>query len=110
VDECLAVAHHVAHASGRMEAVQAVESLSRLCRVPVNRKRQEARLTDTTRDRLLEQEIGISAWADVPGRLKEKVRHSSLDIFSEFQRKLRSTRARTSFPETGPNTHQPELW
>jgi hypothetical protein len=110
VDECLAVAHHVAHASGRMEAVQAVESLSRLCRVPVNRKRQEARLTDTTRDRLLEQEIGISAWADVPGRLKEKVRHSSLDIFSEIQRKLRSTRARTSFPESGPDTHQPELW
>jgi hypothetical protein len=110
VDECLAVAHHVAHASGRMEAVQAVESLSRHCRVPVNRKRQEARLTDKTRDRLLEQEIGISAWADVPGRLKEKVRHSSFDIFSEFQRKLRSTRARTSFPESGPDAHQLELW
>ncbi|GEM_PF-1397743 len=110
VDECLAVAHHVAHASGRMEAVQAVESLSHHCRVPVNRKRQESRLTDKTRARVLEQEIGISAWADVPGRLKEKVRHSSFDLLSEIQRKLRVTRPRTSSPAPGPDTHQPELW
>jgi len=110
VDECLAVAHHVAHASGRMEAVQAVESLSRHCRAPVNRKRQKARLTDKTRDRLLEQEIGISAWDDVPGRLKEKVRHGRVDIFSELQSKRRSTRARTSRPESGPDFNQPELW
>ncbi|MEI8243088.1 MAG: hypothetical protein WCI17_07465 [bacterium] len=112
VDECLAVAHHLAHASGRMEAVQTVESLSHHCRMPVNRKRQEARLTDKFRARVIEQEIGIGAWADAPVQLreKEKSRHSREDFLSEFKRKLRATRPRTSSPAPEPDISQPELW
>lgn len=112
VDECLAVAHHLAHASGRMEAVQTVEALTRYFHVPTNLKRQEARLTDKFRARVIEQEIAIGAWADVPDRLriKEQVRRSGFDLLSQFKRKQRATRPRTSPPAPEPDTHQPELW
>ena len=80
--------------------------------MPVNRKRQEARLTDKFRARVIEQEIGIGAWADAPVQLreKEKSRHSREDFLSEFKRKLRATRPRTSSPAPEPDISQPELW
>ncbi|MEI6210598.1 MAG: hypothetical protein WCR06_03120 [bacterium] len=112
VDECLAVADHLAHASGRMEAVQTVEALTRYFHVTTNFKRQEARLTDKFRARVIEQEIAIGAWADVPDRLKrkEQVQRSGFDLLSKFKRKQRATRPRTSPPAPEPDIKQPELW
>lgn len=111
-EECLAVAQRQAHASRRMEAVQAVESLSHHCHVPVNPKRREARLTDKTCTNLLDEEAAIGAWADVPARLKERAghRHSIEDSFDVFRCRHRAPRSRVPPPSTGPNAHQPELW
>jgi len=112
VEECLAVAQRLAHASGRMEAVQAVESLSHHCHVPVNPKRREARLTDKTCASVIDREAAIGAWADVPPRLKETTRqHRGIeDTFDMFRRKRRTPRPRVSPPSTGPDANQPELW
>jgi hypothetical protein len=110
--ECLAVAQHLAHASGRMEAVQAVEATSHLCRFPINLKRLEARLTDKACASVIDREAAIGAWADVPARLKEttRPRRSIEDAFDMFRRRRRTPRSRVSPPSTGPDATQPELW
>ena len=113
VEECLAVAQRLAHASGRMEAVQTVETLSHHCHVPVNPKRLEARLTDKTCARVIEQEAAIGAWAEVPPKLKEtpRQRRSNKDVFDVFKRARRAAQSRVPPPPlSDPDVTQPELW
>ena len=111
-EECLAVAQRLAHASGRMEAVQTVEATSHLCRFPMNLNRLEARLTEMTCASVIDREAAIGAWADVPARLKETTRqHRGLeDAFDVFSRRRRTPQSRVSPPSTGPDATQPELW
>lgn len=112
MDECMAVAHRLAQASGRLEAVQAIEALAEDRRCVRDAKR-EARLTDAVCARVLEREAAICAWADVPAALK-RVDSQREDFFTrvkQLSRKLHPPRKpRSSKASSGPDIDQPELW